>query len=159
MITNTQIDLLRAHVALVDELHRDVKTRNQLSRILRTALEEPLVLRRYEPICADTCLMSVAAQAVLDGPRPKTHGQHVKLGLVYEHSVPLAVLAQQLRLTLHDYDATRQMLSALYRPVWITKAEDNALRAARLTKSMPDGWTAAHGPFARYAAAGIEVLQ
>ncbi len=142
---------------MIDELRSDTGTRSRFTSIIRRLLEDPLVFRQYGPIRAESCRISLEALQAMDGERTTDFSAYTKRGLRYEHSVPLAVLVDWLDADVDDRDAMRQTLVDFYRPAWITRAEDDRLKAAGLNSRMPDGWSKRDGPFARYAAVQIQL--
>ncbi|MDO6480567.1 hypothetical protein Q4518_13220 [Shimia thalassica] len=113
--------------------------------------------RRHSNICVDLCPISRAAALVLDGARPSRFGEYTNLGLHYEHAVPLAVLFDLIRQVVTDGDAIKELIESQYHTVWVTKAENEAIKFAGLISRMPDGWTSSDSWLARYEAAGIEL--
>ena len=140
-LIDAQVRLLQAHVSLVEEMQRTAKTKNRLARIFRFALEEPLLVAGYTPVCYDTCSISREAIAKLNGERPQSHRGHVKVGLRYEHPIPLtSVLYPILKDALSDPIKARQIIIEYLQPTWITVEEDESLAQAGLSRRMPDGW-------------------
>jgi hypothetical protein len=79
--------------------------------------------------------------------------------LVYDHAIPFRYLQEEL-LSLEN-PVLEQVADVLNRHavvVLITKSENLTLTTSRLASRMPDGWDGAD-PFARYKAAGIEVMR
>jgi hypothetical protein len=158
-LIDAQVRLLQAHVYLVEEMQRTAKTKNRLARIFRCALEEPLVVSGYPPVCPNTCGISRKAMVRLNGERPQSHRGHVDMGLRYEHPIPLtSVLYPMLKDALSDPIKVRQMIIEYLRPTWITVEEDKSLALAGLAKRMPDGWQEGDDVLARYKVVIIELL-
>ncbi len=80
-----------------------------------------------------------------------------------EHIIPLNVSVNYLVNNFYKDDADLEKLayelSYCLDTCAVTKGEDNALTAAGLRTSMPEGWEWGDGPFARYSKVGIDVLE
>jgi hypothetical protein len=158
-LIDAQVRLLQAHILLVEEMQRTAQTKNRLARIFRCALEEPLLVAGYAPVCPNTCGISRTAEVILNGKRPLTHRGHVEMELRYEHPIPLtSVLYPLLEDSLSDPAKSRKMIIDYLRPTWITVEEDQSLARSGLAKQMPDGWEEGDDVFARYKAVNIELL-
>ena len=160
-LIDAQVRLLKVHVSLVEEMQRTAKTTNRLARIFRFALEEPLEVTGYPPVCANTCGISRKAMVRLNGERPKSRGDYTRKGLRYEHPIPLtSVLYPMLKAARSDPIKAREMIKKYLRPAWITVEEDKSLKNAGLRGRMPDGWQEGDDVFARYKvkAVSIELL-
>jgi hypothetical protein len=158
-LIDAQVRLLQAHVSLVEEMQRTANTKNRLAMIFRCALQEPLEVAGYEPVCANSCGISKKAEVILNGKRPQSHRGHIAEGLRYEHPIPLtSVLYPMLKDALSDPNKARQMIIKYQRPTWITIEEDRSLALARLARRMPDGWQEGGDVFARYKAVSIELM-
>jgi len=80
-------------------------------------------------------------------------------GLRHEHLVPKkVVIAHLLALDPATTDNVHAILDRYCIGVVVTKDEDARLTGLGLRSKMPDGWDAGD-PWARYAAAGIEVIK
>ena len=159
-LIDAQVRLLQEHVSLVEEMQRTTKTKNNLARIFRCALEEPLEVTGYPPVCAHTCDISKKAMERLNGERPQSRREYGKAGLRYEHPIPLtSVLHPMLKGALANRIEARQMIIKYLRPAWVTDEEDQSLANSGLSRRMPDGWKVGDDVFARYKAANIELLQ
>lgn len=157
-LIDAQVRLLQGHVSLVEEMQRTTKTKNNLARIFRCALEEPLEVTGYAPVCAGTCGISKKAMVRLNGERPQSRREYGKAGLRYEHPIPLtSVLHPLLKGALADPIKARQMIIEYLRPAWITVEEDQELALAGLSRRMPDVWKVGDDVFARYKAVNIEL--
>jgi hypothetical protein len=157
-LIDAQVRLLQAHVSLVEEMQRTAKTKNRLAMIFRSALQEPLEVAGYAPVCANTCRISRKAMVRLNGERPQSRPDYVDAGLRYEHPIPLtSVLYPMLKDALSDPIKARQMIIKYLRPAWVTVEEDESLRLARLTRRMPDGWQEGGDVFARYKAEAVRI--
>lgn len=75
--------------------------------------------------------------------------------LIYEHIVPISVLTKLFFLKIDDWntaDAITQFIIDNAKTALITKAEDDRLKAAKLTKTMPGSET-----FSRYTHADVNI--
>jgi hypothetical protein len=79
--------------------------------------------------------------------------------LVYDHAIPFKFLLKEL-LELREVstDSVREVLGRHCIVVLITKQENQRLNSLNLGSNMPTGWDHAN-PLARYAAAGIEIVE
>jgi len=59
-------------------------------------------------------------------------GAYKPYGLRYEHSVPIAVLADQLRAVTDKNEAMRRVIGDPYRPAWVAESEDQRLNRSGL---------------------------
>ncbi|MEP2784825.1 MAG: hypothetical protein ABJO67_04090 [Pseudoruegeria sp.] len=160
MFTDKHITMIRAHIELVDELHQTTTSRNQLAMIWRALLEEPHMIRRTHQVHPDTCRVSRAAWEAMSGVRPRIHSKGKKLGLRYEHPVPLTSCLYPLvrdALKRGGDVAAREVLEKFHRPSWITTEEDLRLNNCGLRSKMPSDWDG-YNPFARYEEVGIELI-
>ena len=113
-----------------------------------------------EKVKAGMIPMSVQAEKKLLSSGLKRKGSYsfyTKLGLRYEHQVPLSKIKSLIADSKFDPAAVKEILSKYFQVVWITLAEDEALRKNGLNSKMPDGWKIGDDPAARYHKVGIEV--
>tara|TARA_Y100000310_G_scaffold318210_1_gene372003 strand:- start:279 stop:803 length:525 start_codon:yes stop_codon:yes gene_type:complete len=89
--------------------------------------------------------------------RKNSYGFYTKLGLRYEHRVPLSKI--KLLIAECDFDPfrTEKILEDYFQVVWITNEEDEFLKECGLNSRMPEGWKVGDDPDARYQKAGIQV--
>lgn len=86
----------------------------------------------------------------------RTLGGFTRERLMRDHAIPVAVLRDMLFEQQPDsINSIRAFLRQHYCFGIITDEEDRKLNAAGLRSCMPDGWTTADGPFARYERVGI----
>jgi hypothetical protein len=79
--------------------------------------------------------------------------------LVGEHSVPISVVNTEIRkLEPPTVESIQSLIKKYSIRVVITKEEDERLRAAKLTKSMPIDWDHKE-KFARYEKCSIEIVE
>lgn len=81
------------------------------------------------------------------------------LRLLVDHSVPFAVIAEELwREPLSwSRESLRVFLLSNFKRAVLSYHEDRQLTQAGLRQRMPDGWEIGSDPYARYHAAGIEM--
>lgn len=132
-------------------------------RQLRYALEDDYGPNFSPGKCVPSRIpMSAAARQRLDGSPIKgklTHHKLSKIGLAYEHQVPLSVLASLLKTAAekrHHQEASR-ILRDYFQVCWVTKEEDSELNRLGLRSQMPDDWRDGDPADARYKKAGIVI--
>ena len=91
--------------------------------------------------------------------RKASYSFYTKLGLRYEHRVPLSKIKSIIADLDFEPAAVKDILSKYFQVVWITQEEDELLRKSGLNSSMPDGWEVGDDPSARYNQVGIEVCK
>lgn len=78
--------------------------------------------------------------------------------LIYDHAVPFVYLQRRLlALETVDENSIHGILKQLNFVTLITKEEDQMLRSAGLSRSMPQDWDG-DDPLARYRQLGIEII-
>lgn len=160
MLTSSQINLLRAHRNVVKELHSEGKTKNRLSRTFRTALTEVLEVSNHPQTSSITCQVSVQAMKIIkENGLPRSWFVCTRLGLRYEHAVPLSILYEIIG-EAFDRDCSdvevQELIARYLVPTWVTLEEDAALNRG-LKSKMPAGWKNGDDAFARYTAVGIDI--
>ena len=101
------------------------------------------------------------SQALID--IEKKSGPVKRGDITDEHIIPLAVSVNHLLDNYHSDTANLEKLEEdlgyCINTCAVTKDEDNALTAAGLRTSMPNGWKWGDDPFARYKAVGIVPIE
>lgn len=88
------------------------------------------------------------------------HGEPAPFRILVDHSIPIKVLGAEIRQNndLKQMKNLRQFLRDNFRRTVITFEENKRLDKV-YKQTMPSGWTFGDDPFARYAAAGIELAR
>ena len=113
-----------------------------------------------EKVRAGLIPMSVQAEKMLlraGLQRKASYSFYTKLGLRYEHRVPLSKIKSLVAELDFDPTAVKEVLYKYFQVVWITQEEDELLRNNGLNSKMPDGWKIGDDPSARYHKVGIQV--
>lgn len=108
--------------------------------------------RRHREALLGLHFVSIGAMRVLAGLSDEA--------LVRDHAVPVAVIREML-MNAHEarLEIIERYVRRFYRLGLITRGEDERLSAAGLRSTMPVGWHACDGPFARYDEASITAQQ
>ena len=123
---------------------------------------EDLYGKKYFPKKVKAGLIPMSVQAekeLLDAglERKASYSFYTKIGLRYEHRVPLRKIKSLIAESNFDPISAKDILSKYFQVVWITSAEDDLLRSSGLNSRMPEGWRLGDDPSARYQEVGIEV--
>ena len=151
-------------MAQISESHERYRTRETLCADVAAVLNSSVhwgtkhavlaevtwVWSEFEGKYSETLQWSEAAWLLRAGDRKQ---------LVHEHVVPKSVIIRELRKLerIADTEGVRVVLDRLCIGAVITKDEDRQLSQLGFRKRMPVGWEASGDPWARYAAAQIDV--
>ena len=130
---------------------------------LRYALERDYGPRFFPNKCVPSLIpMSAAARQRREEFPIKgklTHHKLSKIGLAFEHKVPLSVLTKLLKTPSEnrDHQEAGRILLDYFQVCWVTKEEDSKLNRLGLRSKMPAGWRDGDPANARYAMAGIDI--
>lgn len=89
--------------------------------------------------------------------RKNSYSFYTKLGLRYEHRIPLSKIKSLIADCDFDPLQSEKILEDYFQIVWITNEEDDSLKRHGLNSRMPEGWKNGDDPDARYQKAGIRV--
>ena len=115
-------------------------------------------------LAADTYALSIGALAKFEDlgvdlsqtyTRSKFYGR--KSPFIYEHAVPAGRIRSELLAGPRTPKAVGETLRCSGFVAVLLRTEDDRIKAAGLSRAMPEGWQLGESPLARYATAGIEL--
>ena len=144
---------------LLDETEKTREASQNLKwmpRSFRYILED--FAKHCDPSRVVPKLIPVSAEAAKKIESRGGWSYHQKVGLTYEHAVPLRTLFDLLMECRESKKDIEASIKKFFFVTWVTDEEDSRLNQLGLRSKMPDGWNPEASPHARYHAAGIEVL-